>query len=70
MYVLVDRENQLCYASVDKKLIAEIIGVHRNTLNNWLKTTDYVEKGNYIIAQEVKCEKSNKGTNNLHKQEW
>ena len=67
MYVLVDRENQLCYASIDKRLIAEIIGVHRNTLNNWLKTNDYVEKDNYIIAQKVECEKSGKGTNNLDK---
>ena len=67
MYVLVDRENQLCYASKDKKLISEIIGIHRNTLNNWLKGVEYVEKGEYIIAQKVECEKSGKGTNNLDK---
>ena len=70
MYVLVDRKNQLCYASIDKKFIAETIGVHRNTLNNWLKNSNYAENGNYIIARKVKCKKSGKGTNNLCKQKW
>ena len=57
MIVLIDKNSKMGYVSKDKTLIAEVMGVHRNTVSNYLKDGYHDDKRfvllecDYLVSQ-------------------
>lgn len=67
MYNITDTKNKIGYRVEDKTRVAEIVGVHRNTIANRLRDSGYAEINGFIIIEDPIVIKSKRGSCNLER---
>ncbi len=49
MYILKDKQTEQLTIVAEKLKLSELLGIHRNTLNNKLKTNKVIESEKYLL---------------------
>jgi hypothetical protein len=66
MFILVNKKTKKSGVFKDKTQLSEHLNVHRNTIGNWFKESDYKETKCYIVSIPETIEIiSNRGCNNF-----
>lgn len=64
MYILQDKETNNLTIVAEKQKLSELLGIHRNTLNNRLKLNKVLESDKYLLILPFKYYPATKNSGN------